>query len=777
MEVRSRPNGFQNQYVPTTLQKAIGEPLRSEQRTNAILPRQLSQRDMLVIFIAIVLFIPNTSLAQAIPGAGSSIYFYWIFGTITFLVPGAIVAAQLNRFMPVNGGIYVWTHRALGPLWGFFAGFCAWFPGILVPLAVADAVIALLQGIGTEIGGTNANWLVAPQLQGAVVIGLLLLGSWLATLPLKPMLRLATIVIGLYGVAILIVGLAGVAWLYSGHPSQVPFAPVKLEASPPNLALYGLVVLALLGVEVPLNMSAERRRPQAPALFLRWGPLIVLLAYIIGTFGVMTVVPQAAVAMQYSTLTAVGIVFGHPTAVIIGIIFISFFIVAIILYNIAFARILFVAGLDHRLPASLARVNRHHAPSRAIVVQAIVVLSIAIFTYFLAPLLFWPLSKHFSFEVYDVAQAVTAVIWCLSMAMLFLDLPVLLLRFRKLLAETPGQLVAPRWLLYLCCALGGATSLFGIRATLASSWDTKLIPDNNWMLYVGASTLFCLIIGLLGSAYPRLLSSLNEQTAQARENARLYSELSAAYEKLSELDMLKDAFLATASHELRTPLTIVQGYLELMDEMEDMDSRMRRDFIHKARRACDELVLLQANIMDASRLQTKTSVLHGTNIQLASVCSAMIDLFEPMIIQEQRQVVVNVSPSITVWADETSLKQILHNLLVNALRYSPRGTPIWIKAEIVKEQQLVRICVMDHGLGVPPGEHEAVFERFVRLERDTHGTIRGSGLGLAISRQLVEAMHGTIEVESTGVPGEGSTFRFTLPLSKVETTISPRPLD
>jgi signal transduction histidine kinase len=76
---------------------------------------------------------------------------------------------------------------------------------------------------------------------------------------------------------------------------------------------------------------------------------------------------------------------------------------------------------------------------------------------------------------------------------------------------------------------------------------------------------------------------------------------------------------------------------------------------------------------------------------------------------------------------------------------------------------MVRIKVIDRGFGVPPDKQEAIFERFVRLERDMHGTVRGSGLGLAITRQLVEAMHGTIALESSGVKGEGSTFSFTLP--------------
>ncbi|TMC89086.1 MAG: hypothetical protein E6J22_14855 [Chloroflexi bacterium] len=76
---------------------------------------------------------------------------------------------------------------------------------------------------------------------------------------------------------------------------------------------------------------------------------------------------------------------------------------------------------------------------------------------------------------------------------------------------------------------------------------------------------------------------------------------------------------------------------------------------------------------------------------------------------------------------------------------------------------MVRVNIMDHGFGVPPDKQEEIFERFVRLERDMHGTTRGSGLGLSITRQLVVAMHGTINVESSGIKGEGSTFSFTLP--------------
>src|SRR5258708_19037633 len=160
--MRQSMNKIEGYYTPTILQSAIDDPLRSEQRINEFFPRVLSRADLFVLFIAIVLFIPNASIVQATQGAGAATYLYWVIGTITFLIPGAIVAGQLNRFMPVDGSIYVWTHRALGPLLGFFAGFCAWFPAVLVLLAAAASIITLISGIGVQLAGPNANWLAPP---------------------------------------------------------------------------------------------------------------------------------------------------------------------------------------------------------------------------------------------------------------------------------------------------------------------------------------------------------------------------------------------------------------------------------------------------------------------------------------------------------------------------------------------------------------------------------------------------------------------------------------
>src|SRR5438270_12535069 len=139
--------------------------LRSERIAGGILPKVLNSFDMVAIFVAIVLFISNAAVLAA--GAGPAAYVYWILGFITFLIPGAIVTGQLGRMFPGEGSIYVWTTKAFGTFMGFFAGFCAWWPGVLVMIATGDVVVSFIQQLGSLY---KVNLLPDAWQQGVVII-------------------------------------------------------------------------------------------------------------------------------------------------------------------------------------------------------------------------------------------------------------------------------------------------------------------------------------------------------------------------------------------------------------------------------------------------------------------------------------------------------------------------------------------------------------------------------------------------------------------------------
>src|SRR5205085_11814436 len=143
----------------------------------------------------------------------------------------------------------------------------------------------------------------------------------------------------------------------------------------------------------------------------------------------------------------------------------------------------------------------------------------------------------------------------------------------------------------------------------------------------------------------------------------------------------------------------------------------------------------------------------------------IITLIEPQVTQDQRAIQIFIPDQLHVRADAGRLRQVLLNLSSNALKYSPAGTPIAYYARLAPNRSSAVISIADKGPGIPPEAQAQIFQRFNRLERDLNSSTRGSGLGLYISRRLIEAMNGNIWVESSGIPGAGSTFNIQLPLA------------
>ena len=471
--------------MATTAESGSGDVLRSERIAAGILPKVLNSFDMVAIFVAIVLFVSNSAVMAG--GAGPAAYVYWGIGFITFLIPGAIVTGQLGLMFPGEGSIYVWTNKAFGPFMGFFAGFCAWWPGVLVMIATGDAVVSLIQQL-------NGNFLTEAWQQGVVIILVIAFSFVLSVLRFRVTQNFVNVVFVAYGGAILLVGLAGLLSL--GHPAPVDYSAHSWGLNWGNATFYGTVILALLGIEVPLNMGVEINDMRAITRYLLWGSAVVIAAYLIGTFGVMVAVPLKDQGSPSAIAEAVQLAFG-PAGTFLGwivnLIFIGFFIFNTAVYNYSFGRLLFVSGLDRRMPAVMSKVNANKVPWVAVLVQSVISAFFTALAFIIAP---YALSTglkpgDLSTVVYDILQAAVTVIWCVSMVVLFID--VIIIRYKYHETFTRARL-APDWVFYLCSALGLVASGVGVYVTFTGPWTT-LISYGNWVLWIGSIAVLSLIVG------------------------------------------------------------------------------------------------------------------------------------------------------------------------------------------------------------------------------------------------------------------------------------------
>ena len=272
-----------------------------------------------------------------------------------------------------------------------------------------------------------------------------------------------------------------------------------------------------------------------------------------------------------------------------------------------------------------------------------------------------------------------------------------------------------------------------------------------------AGTLALLAVGLLVSS--------QRDSLDLADMAR--QELGRAYEQQQELSQLKDQLMLNLGHELRTPLTVVYGYLELLVALEgNLDSKVQMNFLKNAMSACDELQLLVNSLQDAGSTSKRMDAVHVEEVAVEAVVQEAVRYFtsHTEFEEQENRIQLDIFGQLIVRVHALYVRQVLRNLISNALKYSPDGTPVVVSARCQGDDAAeVCISVQDAGPGIPADEIPLLFSQFVRLRRDISGPVRGIGLGLYISKQLVEAMGGHIWVESAGIPGQGSRFCFTLP--------------
>ncbi len=260
----------------------------------------------------------------------------------------------------------------------------------------------------------------------------------------------------------------------------------------------------------------------------------------------------------------------------------------------------------------------------------------------------------------------------------------------------------------------------------------------------------------------RLASSFNRMARQIGEDRKL----------LETANRAKSDFLASMSHELRTPLNAIGGYAELMEMgvRGPITDEQRRD-LSRIRASQSHLLGLIGGLLDLTRIESGQVEYTLENVAVDPLLGGLEALVLPQTRAKQQALIYRASDSrLAVFADREKLRQILLNLLSNAVRYSHAGASIAMSARR-RDDRTILIQVSDTGPGIPLDRQRAIFEPFVQLDRSlTRTTNEGVGLGLSISRDLAHGMNGELTV--TSAPGEGSCFELTLPAGTVGETTS-----
>jgi len=236
----------------------------------------------------------------------------------------------------------------------------------------------------------------------------------------------------------------------------------------------------------------------------------------------------------------------------------------------------------------------------------------------------------------------------------------------------------------------------------------------------------------------------------------------------------KSEFLANMSHELRTPLNAIIGFSEVLQDqtfgtLNPKQARYLGNIVGSGR----HLLTLVNHILDLFKVESGKLEMEFQEVDFSVVCQEAVTLTSSLALNKSIQVVVEGQDSIWVWADTGRLRQILFNLLSNAIKFTPEGGLIQVGWQGLEESNHLKVWVKDNGVGIKPEDHERVFLEFEQVETGYSRTQQGTGLGLALTRRLLEAHQGQVWLESPGVPGQGTTVFFTLPLLEKGPSLPP----
>lgn len=232
---------------------------------------------------------------------------------------------------------------------------------------------------------------------------------------------------------------------------------------------------------------------------------------------------------------------------------------------------------------------------------------------------------------------------------------------------------------------------------------------------------------------------------------------------LKVLDRLKSEFVAKVSHELRSPLATIHEQLAVVmgDMVENASSEDTR-ILSRAKEKTQGLIELIGDLLDVSRIETGSAGHHAQRVPLSKLMPGMVDFLSSRAKTKDQSLVLNLPPEELpeILADPVALESIFSNLITNAINYTPKGGKIEVNCR-VEEGKLVTE-IKDNGYGIEKKHQEQIFEKFYRVKNENTRFITGTGLGLSIVKGILDALGGTISLESE--PGKGTTFTVSIPL-------------
>jgi signal transduction histidine kinase len=258
-----------------------------------------------------------------------------------------------------------------------------------------------------------------------------------------------------------------------------------------------------------------------------------------------------------------------------------------------------------------------------------------------------------------------------------------------------------------------------------------------------------------------LLQTFTTQSALAIQNARLFAELAEKSAQREEASRHKSEFLANMSHELRTPLNAVIGFTEVLLEryFGDLNDK-QEDYLKDVLSSGQHLLSLINDILDLSKVEAGRMELELSTFDLGPVLEAGLVMVKERASRKGVELRLDVSEDIDrIEADERKVKQVVFNLLTNAVKFTPAGGRVTVSAQ--RTNGAVEVAVADTGVGIAPEDQGRVFEEFGQA-RSASGQSEGTGLGLALCKRFVELHGGSIAVASA--VGRGSTFTVALPV-------------